>query len=320
MDWADRIGRRVKLRDLHVLLAVAQTGSMSKAAAQLAISHPVVSKTISELEHALGVRLLDRRPNGVEPTVYGREIINCSMAVFDELRQSVKRIEFLSDPTAGELRVGSTSPLMAGFVPSVVDHLTRKHPRVLVHAVQEAVPELHVALRDRRIDLAVARRSDLPLEQEFVAEKLFDERLFIVAGVQNPLTHRRNIKLADLIDEQWIMLPTQNPAEALLIEAFAKSGLPMPRAVVVSESGPLRNFLLATGRFLTVAAGSALHFTGRRLSLKILPIKLPVEPRPVDLIVLKNRTMAPVAQLFIEHARTAAKSMTYAWMRLGEKT
>src|SRR5215831_12430765 len=82
MQWTDRIGRRVKLRDLHILLAVAQTGSMSRAADRLAISHPVVSKTIADLEHALNVRLLDRTPQGTEPTAYGRALLSCSTTVY----------------------------------------------------------------------------------------------------------------------------------------------------------------------------------------------------------------------------------------------
>src|ERR1051325_7150879 len=98
MEWSDRSGRRLKPRDLHVFLAVAEKGNMAKAAEQLAISRPVVSKTIAGLEHALGVRLLDRTARGVEPTIYGRALLSRSLAVFDELRQSVKDIEFLSDP------------------------------------------------------------------------------------------------------------------------------------------------------------------------------------------------------------------------------
>jgi DNA-binding transcriptional LysR family regulator len=71
MDWSDRIGRRIKLRDLHVVLAVAESGSMTKASQKLAISHPVASKTISDLEHMLGVKLFDRTSQGVEVTSYG---------------------------------------------------------------------------------------------------------------------------------------------------------------------------------------------------------------------------------------------------------
>ena len=105
MEWADRIGRRIRLRDLHILLAVAQSGSMARAAERLAVSQPVISKVISDLEHVLGVRVLDRDRHGAEPTAYGRALLNRGLAAFDELRQGVKDIEFLLDPTAGELRI-----------------------------------------------------------------------------------------------------------------------------------------------------------------------------------------------------------------------
>jgi len=98
MQWDARIGRKIKLRDLHILLAVVQAGSMAKAGIQLAISQPAVSKAIAEMEHALGVPLVDRGSRGVEPTSYGRAIIKRSLAVFDELKQGIKEIEFLSDP------------------------------------------------------------------------------------------------------------------------------------------------------------------------------------------------------------------------------
>jgi DNA-binding transcriptional LysR family regulator len=110
MEWSDRIGRRLKPRDLHVFLAVAEQGNMAKAAEQLAISRPVVSKTIAALEHTLGVRLLDRNPKGVEPTLYGHALLKRSVTVFDELRQGVKEIEFLADPNAGEVRCACTEP------------------------------------------------------------------------------------------------------------------------------------------------------------------------------------------------------------------
>jgi DNA-binding transcriptional LysR family regulator len=86
MQWEDRIGRRVKLQDMHILLATVQCGSMGKAATHLAISQPVVSRSIAGLEHALGVRLLDRTRGGVEPTIYGRALLNHGLAAFNELK------------------------------------------------------------------------------------------------------------------------------------------------------------------------------------------------------------------------------------------
>src|SRR5450631_1788673 len=111
MQLSDRIGRRMKLHDLHVLMAVVQAGSMNKAAALLDTTQPAISKSIAELERTVGVRLLDRSAQGVEPTAYGRALLDGGTAVFDDLRQAVKNIEFLADPTVGEIRVGSNEAI-----------------------------------------------------------------------------------------------------------------------------------------------------------------------------------------------------------------
>src|SRR6202043_327305 len=103
MQWHDRIGRRLKLRDLHILLAVVQRGSMAKAAAELAVSQPAVSKAIADMEHTLGLRLLDRSRNGIEPTAYGRALVKRGLTIFDELKQGVEELEFLADPSVGSL-------------------------------------------------------------------------------------------------------------------------------------------------------------------------------------------------------------------------
>src|SRR6266436_3739544 len=83
MQLSDRIGCRMKLHDLHVLMAVVQAGSMSKAAAFLNTGQPAISRSIAELEHLLGVRLLDRSRQGVRPTYYGRAFLDAGTAVFD---------------------------------------------------------------------------------------------------------------------------------------------------------------------------------------------------------------------------------------------
>src|SRR5215471_18757227 len=131
MQLSDRIGRRMKLQDLHVLMTVIQLGSMGKAAQSLNLSQPAVSRSIAELEHALGVRLLDRHRRGIEATEYGRALLDCGVAVFDDLRQGVKNIEFLADPTSGEVRIGSTLSSAASFIAVVIDRLSRLYPRII---------------------------------------------------------------------------------------------------------------------------------------------------------------------------------------------
>jgi DNA-binding transcriptional LysR family regulator len=160
MDWVDRIGRRIRLRDLHVLLAVAESGSMSKASAQLAVSHPVVSKTILQLEQSLGVRLFERSTRGVELTPYGSVLLNCGIAVFDEMRQGLKQLEAIADPAAGELRIGCPEITMAGLLPAIVERFSKQYPRVAWlaadHCRQGAEPNR--STRKSRKTLTLGRR------------------------------------------------------------------------------------------------------------------------------------------------------------------
>src|SRR5262245_37015587 len=131
MRRAEQISRRLKLRHLNVLVAVAEQGSMVKAAEQLAISQPVVSKAVADLENLVGVRLLDRGPQGIEPTVYGRALLKRSLSIFDDLRSSISELESLADPYAGELRIGTTEAMSTTLVPAVIDRMSRQYPRVV---------------------------------------------------------------------------------------------------------------------------------------------------------------------------------------------
>src|SRR5450759_3267431 len=119
--WESRIGRRIKLRDLYILSAVVQWGSMAKAASHLAMSQPAVSESIANLEAVLRVRLLDRSTRGIAPTLYAHALLKRGHVVFDELRQGIRDIEFLANPTAGEIRVVTQSLLAAGLLPAAID-------------------------------------------------------------------------------------------------------------------------------------------------------------------------------------------------------
>jgi len=168
MKWDDRIGRRLKLHDLHVLLTVAELGSMGKAAERLAVSQPSVSKAIADMEHTIGVRLLDRTSKGVECTAYGRALLRRGMGAFDELRQGIKDIESLADPMVGEVRVGCPEAIAAGLLSAVIDRFSRGHPRatVSVTPADSMAPEFR-PLRDREVDFLVGR-----IPTPFVADDL----------------------------------------------------------------------------------------------------------------------------------------------------
>ena len=102
MQPHDHISRRMKLHDLHILMTVVQAGSMNKAATLLNSTQPAVSRSIGDLERTMGVPLLDRSPRGIVPTDYGRALLEGGAAMFDDLRQTLKNIEFLDDPSCWE--------------------------------------------------------------------------------------------------------------------------------------------------------------------------------------------------------------------------
>jgi molybdate transport repressor ModE-like protein len=309
MRWNDRIGRRIKLSDLHILLAVAQSGSMAKAAKELAVSHPVVSRSISELEHILGVRLLERNPHGVELTTYGRALMNRSHAAFDELRQGVKDIESLADPTAGEVRIGTTAPLAASFISAVIDRLVRRYPRIVFHVVVDDGEAQRLNLRERRLDLLVYRKGRATADEQLRFEPLFKSPYVVAAGTKSPWIGRRRIALGDLVGEMWALPATDEAFGWLVADAFRASGLALPRATVVATALEMRANLLRTGRYLSIVPEFWLQFPDRHPFIRKLPIELPVVSGPIGIATLKNRTPSPVVQRFIDCAREMAEPL-----------
>jgi len=308
--WESRIGRRLKLRDLHILSAVVQWGSMAKAASHLAMSQPAVSESIANLEDVLRVRLLDRSTKGIAPTLYAHALLKRGHVVFDELRQGIRDIEFLANPTAGEVRVAAGDTIAAGLLPAAIDSLSRGYPQVVVRVVPAITSTLEFReLRERRVDLVLARVSRSPGEDDLDVEILFDDPHRVVAGARSPWARRRRIALADLVNEPWIF-PSNELIRELITEAFRARGLEVPQERVSASSILLRNHLLATGRFLTVLPDSVLRYNAKLWSLKALPIDLGVKPRSVAILTLKNRTASPVVQLFVEHVRAVAKTIS----------
>jgi DNA-binding transcriptional LysR family regulator len=230
--------------------------------------------------------------------------------VFDELRQGIRDIEFLANPTVGEVRVACGDTLAAGLLPAAIDRLTRRHPRIVVRMIQANAERLDFReLRERRVDLNLVRVPRPFAEDDLDVEILFDDPHHVVVGARSSWARRRRITLAALVNEPWIFASNQMVRE-LIAEAFKARGLEVPQERVSASSILLRNHLLATGRFLTVLPESVLRYNAKRWSLKTLPIDLGVKLRTVAIVTLKNRTLSPVVQLFVEHLRAVAKTMS----------
>jgi DNA-binding transcriptional LysR family regulator len=307
---AEQISRRIKLRQLNVLMAVSRFGSMAKAAEHLAVSQPVVSKAISDLEGLLRVRLLDRGTYGVEPTAHGRALLKRCAGVFDELRTSVSELEFLSDPDAGELRVGCEETLATGLLPTLIDRLGRRHPRLTYEVVIADPKTLRERdLTGRNVEVAIMRTEISDRDAAFEAKLLYTDRLQVVAGAKNPWARRRKVALADLINERWCLPPADHPVGSMVLEAFRLSGLQQPPRSVTVASAQCTSNLVAKGLFLGVHGRMFLRFNPPSVRLKVLPVELPNSASPVSVVTLKGRTLSPLAEVFVKCAHEVTQGL-----------
>jgi DNA-binding transcriptional LysR family regulator len=310
--WEHHIGRRLRLRDLFVFFTVVECGSMAKAAQQLGVSTPSISDVIADLEHALGVRLLDRSPKGVVATAYGEAVLARGRAAFDELRQGIRDIESISDPAAGEVRIGCPESVMA-FLVLVIERVAKQHPRMRFQVQHVYAPTVEFPeLRERKIDLVLARLAgrhvDGRLGEELDAEVLFDDPFSAAVGPTSKWARRRKVDLADLADEPWILTRLDVLAGQFLGDAFEARGLKPPVPNISTFSIQLRNNLANRGPYIAVLPQSVLRFSAERYGLRELPIKLSDRPSPVAIVTLRGRTLTPAVQVFVECAREIAKS------------
>lgn len=313
IDWDSQLGRRIRLRDLHVFATTVRVGSMTKAAKELGVSQPAVSEVIAELEHTLGVHLLDRTPRGVEPTMYGSALLRRSTAAFDELRQGIKDIEFLSDPTAGELRIGCPESIAAGYLQPIVARFAKIHPRVVLDIDTVNTQSFPPKLRERSLDLVLARGGwplDEPgLVEDLTVETLFDDKLVVAVGQNNPLARRRKLSWAELTDQPWVLTGRDIWNYRLVTEAFRAHGLEPPTVHMKTLSVHLRAHMAATSDCITTFPWSVLLFH-EQLQLKTLPVELPSQSWPIMAVTLRHRTPSPIVGRFLESARAVSRSIS----------
>jgi DNA-binding transcriptional LysR family regulator len=314
IDWDSHIGRRLSLRDLHVFFVVAQEGSLAKAASRLRVSQPAVSQLIADLEGAVRAKLFDRSSRGVALTIYGRALLERGRSAFDELKQGVREIEFLSNPTIGEVKFGCPEGLTQ-ILPPVIESFCQLYPGILLDIYEEEFASFAAKLRNRNLDFVLQRLRGLPQPDDHSfddldVEILFNDQLVIVAGANNRWSRKKKIDLAELIDEPWILASPPSWNHKVITEACEARAIPLPRIVLSTFSTHIRANMVASGRFIATFPKSVATFYAAPFGMKVLNVRLPDRPWPVAILTLKNRTMAPAANLFLNHIRKATIALS----------
>ena len=301
-----RIRRGIRLRDIDVLLVVGQAGSMGKAADLLRMSQPAISKAIAQLEATVGVRLLDRSRQGVEPTMLGRALMKRAVAVFDELDRGVEELHFLSDPTTGEIRAGGSEDMVSSVFQPVLQPLLQSRPRLKAFVAIGDFNALARQLEERHIDVVVSRLYRPP-SHEYSVEVLFEDPIVVVAGASHPMIRRRKVGLEEMLDQAWTLQPPGNTFSSAVLDVFRAANLAAPEIKVATTSYNLRHELLATGRYLTAMPRFSVLLPRPHPALKVLPVELPGAQHQVAIVSLKKRSLAPATERFLDALRALTK-------------
>ena len=312
-DWDSHIGRRLKLRDLHVFFTVVQHGSLARAAAHLRVSQPAVSQLVIDLENVLGAKLFDRSSRGVTPTIYGNALMTHARAAFDELKQGIRTIDFLSDRNSGEVKFSCPEGL-APLLPPIIESFSADFPGIILDIYEEEFASFATKLRDRKLDFALQRLHGLPKKDDpafdgLTTDLLFNDEVVVTAGLRSQWAKRRKVALSDLLNEPWILTGPPSWNHSVVAEACHSRGLSLPKIILSTFSTHIRANMVSSGRFIATFPKSVARVYAERFAIKILPVELPKWPWPVAILTLKERSVSPAVELFIEHLRDYTRPM-----------
>jgi DNA-binding transcriptional LysR family regulator len=315
--WEQAIGSRIRLRDLHILFAVAESGSMLRAADTLGISQPAVSAAIAELEHAIGARLLERGPRGATLTPFGEAIVARGRAAFDELRLGLQEVMSLRDATRGEVRVACSESIAAGIVVPILKRFAAVHSNVSVH-VGWAPTDAHQfqELYDREVDLIIGRLTESSahsrLHESLSITELYVDRFCVAAERGSSWAQAKTIDLEELAQAAWVTPPLHTVGASALMECFARNGIPVPEVKITTFSLHLREALAANANYLTALPESVVRLNPQFANLTVLPIELKMQPWTVGLVHLRDRTLISAVKAFADCAVSTVRECGFA--------
>ncbi|XVQ08013.1 LysR substrate-binding domain-containing protein [Spirillospora sp. CA-255316] len=303
----DLLNGRLKLRHLVLVVAVADQGSVLRAAEHLRLAQPAVTRSLREVEHVLGVELFTRGPRGMTPTLFGEAFVEHARAVLAELRRAGERITGLADGEVGTVTIGT---LLAGsnvLLPRAIAALKRARPGITV-IVQEATFDAQVPrLMDGEIDLILGRLNPIGDTPDLRQIGLYSEPVRLVARVGHPVRARNGPGLADLLEYPWV-LPLQRTAlRQELEEVFRDQRLPLPADLVECTSIlTVRTLVRDTD---TIAAMPELV---ARAGDGIAPLPVPLAPvrRRVGVTLPARRPPTPSARLMLDHLSREAAGLS----------
>lgn len=281
---------------LRVFVTVAAYGSFTAAAPVLGYTQSAVSRQISTLEDEAGTALFDRLPRGVRLTEPGRRLLAHAQAVLDRLDAARQELTDLRELATGRLRVGAFATADAALIPRAIATFQRRYPDVQVSLREGFTSGLLELLGAGEADVAVVSYPGVQHLDGFDLRKIRDDFMYVALPPDHRLARKRQVRLTDLQDEDWIAGSSQ--PEDTLISACLRNGF-RPRIGFVARDWMAKQGFVAAGIGITLVPSLAAEAVRPDIKLvRIRPDDLP--PRQVYTAVISGLTPSPAARTFLE--------------------
>ncbi|MDO8877045.1 MAG: LysR family transcriptional regulator [Pseudolabrys sp.] len=298
----------IKLGQLRNLAAVIEAGTVRQAAKTLNLSQSSVTKSIQQLEADLGAELLHRGARGVAPTEAGKALLVRAKLIEAELRHARNDVETVQGAGIGEIRVCASPTVATGLLPRSVIAFQRTHPRVSFHILEGVYPDVLPAIRTGDLDFAICLVPGRPRDETLSFTSLVKDRLVPAVRADHPLLNKRKLRLADLIDLDWIIYRRSHTGLDVFEQTFIANRLEPPKSTIECTSFSCALALVENGDYITLVPSQI--FAGNRRTPSIAPLLLdsPMQPWQVAVISRANHELSAVCLAFLaELQRTAAK-------------
>jgi DNA-binding transcriptional LysR family regulator len=234
----DYLVRRLRLRHLELLVALADAGTMRAAAARLHLSQPALSKMLAEIEAGFGARLFERSPQGLAANALGNAVVYRARVMLGELARGQDEVDALRTGAEGVLRLGCLS--VTASVPQAIVQLRRRSPGARVQIQEGRVRELIRKLLDGELDCVFGAITPELLTSDLLPllrpEVLLEDELCVLCGAGSALARRRRVRWADLHGAAWVAPPKDTLVRQALMTAFLNEGLQPPEPAIEAVS------------------------------------------------------------------------------------
>ncbi|MFF2840796.1 LysR substrate-binding domain-containing protein [Paenarthrobacter sp. NPDC057981] len=297
MDLRGLLTTHLKLRHLVIVLAIAEHGSLVRAAEELYLTQPALSRALSEAERAVGAALFERTGKRMVPTPAGLAYLEHSKAIVGHLGTLRRRVEELTDPNVGLVRIGAHVTGANLLIPRAIARFTAERPMVEVR-LREAPPETLIQeLGNGDLDLLVGRVTDHPSTSRLKLVPLYREDFRIVAAPGHPAHGVSHVGLQDLVEYPWVLPLANTPLRDELEDNFRAAGLASPVQRVESSTPATLRTLVAEAGYLALMPESMAVAEG---GLQMLELHLSGLAQQVGLLLHADRPLALSAALLVK--------------------